>query len=111
MLCTGMLASESWVERVLAAESIARISQPATGWANDTADAVGRGLLECAGHAHWWVRRSAIFCCGRLRLHDVALKMLPVRPRKHMVAHHTQRPTFFANTVAVRSMYRCDRLR
>ncbi len=77
-----MLKSESWVERVLAAETIARISQPAMGWTDDTVGAVARGLLDCANHEHWWVRRSALFCCGRLRLHDVAVQLLPVRLQK-----------------------------
>lgn len=79
---SDLLESESWVERVLAAETIARISRPATGWNEDTSNAVARGLLNCAVHAHWWVRRSALFCCGRLRLHSVALQLLPVRLQK-----------------------------
>jgi hypothetical protein len=89
LLCTGMLKSESWVERVLAAETIARISQPATGWTEYTLDAVARGLLDCGHHVHWWVRRSALFCCGRLRLHDVALQLLPVRLQKSFRTNQT----------------------
>ena len=79
MLPIAMLTSESWVERVLAAETIARISQPDTGWTEATSNAAAAGLLDCASHPHWWVRRSALFCCGRLQLHEVALQVLPVR--------------------------------